>query len=415
MHVAQWRNGPNSSTPTMARFRYTATQFSGEQSTGVLTADTRLHALQQLATDNLLPLHVHEESADGHARSQRVGAAARSTMFCLLADLLESGVPLLKSLDILVEQTSNLSLNKALESVRGRVASGQPLAAAMSEHPAVFHELEISLVHAGEEGGFLEESLTRAARLTERQDELRGRVIGALAYPAFLVVVGGLVVAGMITFFVPKFAPMFDRMRSRSELPMATEALLATSDFLRANWSWLAICLLFLCVILGKQMRTKRFGSWWDSVRLRLPGIGAIERSMAIARFCRVLGTLLSNGVPVVRSLGIAKDAAGNTVIGNAVASASDSISSGKTLAIPLAASGQFPKDLTEMISVGEHANRLETVLLSIANKLESRTERQLDVMVKLLEPVVMLVMAIIIGFLVVALLLPVMSGSGAI
>ena len=119
--------------------------------------------------------------------------------------------------------------------------------------------------------------------------------------------------------------------------------------------------------------------------------------------------------VPVVRSLGIAKDAAGNTVIGNAVASASDSISSGKTLAIPLAASGQFPKDLTEMISVGEHANRLETVLLSIANKLESRTERQLDVMVKLLEPVVMLVMAIIIGFLVVALLLPVMSGSGAI
>jgi general secretion pathway protein F/type IV pilus assembly protein PilC len=329
-----------------------------------------------------------------------------------LADLLRAGVPLLRSLDILERQTRNLTLKTVVKEVRDDVADGTRLAEAMRHHPTVFSELAVSMVRAGEEGSFLEDSLGRIAEFTEHQEELKGRVVGALVYPAFLVVVGTAVVAAMLVFFVPKFEPMFERLREVGQLPWATTALMGLSGFLQA-YGWLVgLALVAGGVFLGRWFQDEAGRRRFDELRLRLYGIGYVTRSLGIARFCRVLGTLLHNGVPLLSSLRIAKDATGNRVLSEAIATAAEHVSSGKSLARPLADSKEFPQDIIEMIAVGEEANNLEQVLINIADKMERQTNRQLDLVVRLLEPVMLVVMAGIILFVVVALMLPMLSSS---
>ena len=400
----------------MPTFHYVAKPLFGAPLSGQLTVETRRDALSWLAQQSLFPVTL--EAAAGTSLMQRRGrpnAAALTAMFDSLTDLLESGVPLLKAMDILIDQTAHPTLRDILRTIRQQIADGRPLAEAMRDHPQAFSSLAISMVHAGEEGGFLEGSLRRIAKFTERSEELRGRVVSALAYPAFLLATGLVVLIGMLVFFVPKFEPLFGRLRANGTLPWATTLLLTISDLFREQLPWV---LAFVVVAgLGAKWLSARdsFRSWWDSVQLTLPLWGPIARHLAIARFSRVLGTLLQNGVPMLRSLGIAKDAAGNRVLCAAIADAAENISSGKTLAQPLRASGQFPREVLEILSVAEQANRLETVLVELAEKLEQKAHRRLDVLMKLLEPCLMLLMALMVGFLVVALLLPVFEGSSGL
>jgi len=396
----------------MPTFQYTACQRTGAKVSGTLTAITRQEALGTLSKQALLPIMV-SEIVERQFSSGRLPAQARAAMFELLADLLESGVSLLNAMTILVEQTSHPVLQATLSNLRDQVADGRGLAEAMSTHRTVFSDLVVSMVRAGEEGGFLEEALQRLARFTERQEELRSRVIGAIAYPAFLAMAGVVVVTGMLTFFVPKFGPLFQRMRERGTLPQATQWLLATSELLRQYGIWMAVLVVTGVVGLRHWLQAPGARRHVDQCLLSCQGVGPVVRSLALARFCRVLGTLLKNGVPLLKSLRIARDATGNRVLSEAIGLAAENVSSGKTLAEPLRACGQFPRELLEMITVGEQANRLESILLDLADKLEDRTQRRLDMLLKLLEPCLMLVMAIVIGFLVVALLMPVFEGSG--
>ena len=396
----------------MPTYQYTACQRTGAKVSGTLTAVSRQEALGVLSKQTLLPVSV-SEVVERKATTGRVPAQARAAMFELLADLLESGVSLLNAMTILVDQTSHPALKATLSDLRDQVADGRGLADAMATHRSVFSDLVVSMIRAGEEGGFLEEALQRLARFTERQEELRSRVIGAIAYPAFLAVAGVVVVTGMLTFFVPKFGPLFQRMRERGTLPQATQWLLATSDLLRQHGIWLGVILVTGIVWLRHWMQAPEARRQVDQCLLSCKGVGPVVRSLALARFCRILGTLLKNGVPLLKSLKIARDATGNRVLSDAIGLAAENVSSGKTLAEPLRACGQFPRELLEMITVGEQANRLESILLDLADKLENRTQRRLDMLLKLLEPCLMLVMAIVIGFLVVALLMPVFEGSG--
>jgi general secretion pathway protein F/type IV pilus assembly protein PilC len=329
-----------------------------------------------------------------------------------LADLLRAGVPLLRSLDILERQTRNVTLKTVVEEVRDAVADGTRLAEAMRQHPTVFSELAISMVRAGEEGSFLEDSLGRIAEFTEHQEELKGRVIGAMAYPAFLVVVGAAVVTAMLAFFVPKFEPMFERLRAQGQLPWATTALMNVSSMLQSYWWLLLLVLIAAIALVGRWFQDEIGRRRFDEFRLRVYGLGYVTRSLGIARFCRVLGTLLHNGVPLLASLRISKDATGNRVLSDAIATAAEQVSSGKSLARPLAESKEFPQDIIEMISVGEEANNLEHVLINIADKMERQTNRQLELVVRLLEPAMLVVMAGIILFVVVALMLPMLTSS---
>jgi len=397
----------------MPQFQYTARNAAGEQTGGTVLAASRREALASLGRQDLLPVTLCEQTE--RRLGKRVTGSALAAMYDLLADLLESGVAPLKALDVLQAQTAHPVLKTTLDDIRSQVADGSTLSDAMRSHPGLFKELAVSMIHAGEEGGFLEDSLKRIARFTERQEELKGRVLGALAYPAFLLAAGCLVVAGMLALFVPKFEPLFERMRDRGELPLPTIALLDISHALRSHAGWIILILAFLAVAVRKWLTDENGRRRFDDLRLKVAGIGPIVRSLAISRFCRVLGTLLSNGVPLLQSLDIARKATGNRAISAAIGEAVQSVSSGNALTAPLAASGYFPGDVLEMITVGEQANRLESILLNVADKLDRRTQRKLDVLVRLLEPAMMVVMAVVIGVLIVALLMPIFESNGIV
>lgn len=396
----------------MFNFTYSAVNCSGQKLFGQLNAASRGEALQSLAQQTLLPLTL-VESRVTPLRRRRVKPAAIAAACSLLADQLDTGVPLLKALRVMEQQTSSSGLRTVLAAVADRVADGATLADAMTEHGEVFGELDVSMVRAGEEGGFLDESLKRLATVRERQEEIRGRLLSALAYPTLLMAAGAIVVTGMLTFFVPKFEPLFESLRQSDRLPLPTAILLTVSSFLQ-YWGLplLVICCLALIAVRSLvPFQTRQL--FYDRQCLRLKGVGPVLQSLAIARFCRVLGTLLQNGVPMLKSLEIARSATGNRVLSEAVRAAADSICSGRSLSVPLAASGHFPPDVLEMLSVAEQSNRLSSVLLKLADKLESRSQLRIDLLIKLLEPLLMLIMAIIVGFLVIALLMPVFEGNG--
>lgn len=399
----------------MPDFQYIAREFSGQQVTGVLSATSQQDALASLAARELFPVRV--ELAE-EARSQQKYAGRRvkprllSVFYGQLADLLKSGVPLLRSLELLHQQSTSPALSLVLEDVRAHVADGTPLFEAMKAHPRVFGELVVSMVRAGEEGGFLEDVLKRIAAFTDHQEDLKSRVLGALVYPVFLLVFGAIIVGVLLVYFVPKFEPIFERMAQRGDLPWATTTLLEFSETAQ-SWWWVLAGLVIAAVTGLRYAAQTETGRWrLDAARLRISGFGRVVRSLAIARFCRILGTLLHNGVPILQSLRIAKDATGNVVLARAIEEAAENVSEGKALARPLAQSGQFPTEIVEMISVGEEANNLENVLIDIADNLERRTNRELDVAVRMLEPLLLLVMAAVVLFVVVALLVPIMQSS---
>ncbi len=318
----------------MPEFTYVALDSEGRRTSGTISASSRREAVAALSSRSLFPLDVQGGTApEASQRGRGVSAQVMAAAYGQLSDLLRSGVPLLRALDVVRQQTSHGRLKEVLGEVHRRVEEGSSMAEAMARFPRVFGEMAISMVRAGGEGGFLEEALARVAEFTESQDDLRKRTMGAVAYPAFLAVTGAVIVAVLIVFFVPKFGELFARLRERGELPLLTEWLLATSGFLR-QWG-----LALLAVGVGgvwwlrRWLRTEA-GRWWrDRLRLRLPLAGPVFLGLAVSRFCRVLGTLLHNGVPILRSLDISRDATGNRVLAAAIGEATKNISAGQSLA----------------------------------------------------------------------------------
>jgi general secretion pathway protein F/type IV pilus assembly protein PilC len=319
---------------------------------------------------------------------------------------------LLRSLEIIREQTPHKNLAIVLEDIHSRVQEGATLADAMARHPRAFGELATSIVRAGGEGGFMEEALDRLAKFTEQQDELKSRVMGALAYPVILFVLGTVVVNVLIIFFVPKFESLFQKLRDRGELPAVTEWLLWLSYTMQRYGIFLVLGLVGAGLIIHSRLQTDEGRMWLDRWRLKIPVVSSIYLSLAVSRFCRVLGTLLTGGVPIVRSLEISADSTGNRVLSTAVREAAENISAGESLATPLEASGQFPADVVEMIAVAEQSNNLESVLPHIADTLERDTWRRLDLFVRLLEPLMLLILAGVVLVVVIALLVPVLKMS---
>jgi general secretion pathway protein F len=392
--------------------------MSGQEVRGLLQAGTETEVVSTLSSRELFPLRIElAESAksDDLLRGRRVKARDLATFYSQLSDLLRSGVPLLRSLELLQRQTRNKVLKVVLQEVRDEVSNGTRLAEALRQHSKVFSELAVSMVRAGEEGSFLEDVLRRIADFTEHQEDLKGKVVGATVYPMFLIVVGGAVLTAMMVWFVPKFEPVFSRLETRGELPWATTAVVAISDTL-ANYGLAVAGLLAIAAFFAVQYFSSTEGRLvLDRAKLTVPGAGKIYRSLAIARFCRILGTLLNNGVPILNSLRISKDATGNKVLSNAINEASDFIAAGKSLAEPLRASGEFPEETVEIIAVAEEANNLEKVLVDIAESMERRTYRYLELFVRLLEPAMLLVMAMLILFVMLGLLLPVLQSSSVL
>lgn len=401
----------------MPEFVYTARTLSGEDIAGTITASSKRETLTALAERSLFPLHVTEKTKPQWFRRRRIKASVLSGNLSQLADLLENGVALLEALTILANQCPHPAFADVLTDVRDQVAEGTTLDDAFSKNSEVFGELTVSMVRAGSEGAFLEDALKRTADFLEKQQELKSRVTGAMIYPVFLASLGGVITTVLIVFFVPMFAELFQRLeRDGGGLPLPTVVLLSTSDFLGKYGIFVGAAALGGILWGRHAISSDRGRLAVDRWKLKIPVAGPIFLGYAVSRFCRILGTLLRNGVPLLRALEISSDSAGNRVLAKAIQESQENVSAGETLSSPLAECGLIPKPVMAMISVAEEANNLDDVLVGIADGIDRKTARQIDVMVRLAEPAMLLFMGALIGFVLVALLLPIfdtMTGMG--
>jgi len=285
----------------------------------------------------------------------------------------------------------------------------------MALHPRVFDDLAVSMVRAGQEGGFLEDVLKRISVFVEHQEDLKAKVIGALAYPVFLAFAGFGVLNILVIFFVPKFEPIFIKLKEKGELPALTSGLMKFSHFLQspAGWITAAACVAAVIGVFSWSRGSGRYIA--DGIRLRLPLAGKIYLALALSRFTRILGTMLHNGIPILKALSIAKDSTGNRVLAEAIEQSAENVTAGQKLADPFRRCKYFPPDVVEMIAIAEESNSLEKVLIDISESLEKRTARNLELSVKLLEPVMLLVMAVVVLVVVAGLLLPVFKMGSAV
>jgi len=398
----------------MPEFSYTARTTTGQNTSGVISAGSKRDVFSLLKDRALFPIRVEPAKAPLRLlpKSKRVKAELLANNLTQLADLLQNGVSLMAALNLLVEQSSHEVMTHVLTDVRDKVAEGLPFDQALARHPDVFGELAISMVRAGSEGAFLEDSLKRTADFLEMQEHMKGQVVGAMAYPAFLGIAGTVVTVVLVVFFVPKFAELFSELEKGEGLPGPTVALLAISDFLGRYGLLVAAGLVGLSIWGRKQARTEAGRQIIDRYKIKIPAIGPIFLSTALSRFCRVLGTLLTNGVPLIRALEISSSATGNRVLSQAIQASVTNISAGETLSRPLRDCGLFPKPIMAMISIAEESNNLENVLISVANGIDRKIERQLNIMIRLLEPTMLLVLGTVVLFVLTALLLPVFEMS---
>ncbi len=399
----------------MPDYAYVARDMSGHKKSGVLTAKSQHDVLTQLDAQDLMPVEITVAKSASALRGKRVGGQVMANTYNQLAALLRSGVPLLRALTVISSQASKPALKTVLEDIKLKVEEGEPLPDVMAKYPGVFNDMAVNMVRAGTEGGFLEDALERVATFTEQQEDLKGRAAGALAYPIFLACVGTAVVSVLIIFFVPKFEPLFAKLRADGSLPVATDLLLDFSGFLQGYWVLLVVAAAVGLFALIAFIRTDDGKYWLDWTKIKIPLFGSIFLNLAVARFCRVLGTLLENGVPILRSLDISRRAAGNQILSKSIEKASENITAGEKLATPLAMSGHFPNQVVEMISVAEESNSLDTVMVQISDSLEKTTFRRMDILVRLLEPMMLLLMAMVVFFIVLALMVPLLNSAGTV
>ncbi len=394
----------------MPKFRYIALNADGRQVSGQLEAEGEAAAVRMLSERQLFPVNIASADAS-RSKRRRVSSRDIGMMYGQLADLIGSGVPMLRALDSLIRSTVHSQLKAILKEVRTAVADGQTLTDALRKFPEVFPPLHTSMVQAGERASFLEDVLRSLSEFLERLDELRAKVLGAMIYPALLSALGATVMAGALIFFVPKFEPLL----AGAQKPLPTVLLFGASTILRSYWYIVALVLAGLVGALISAMSKESSRRTLEIWQHRVPVVGTALKMLAITRFCRILGTMLANGVPMLGALKIAKDATGSRLLGEKIAIAAESIRDGKSLSGPLSQGGLFPDQIMAMITVAEESNKLDKVLLQIANTVERRTNQQVDQSVRLIEPVILCLVAAGIGFLALGLLLPIFTLAGSL
>jgi len=400
----------------MATFTYKAKTIGGETVSGVLTAESQQAALRTLDDRSLYPIDVREggkatRSAFGSTGKKKLSLRVISTFYSQLSDLLRAGVPVLRALDVLSRQNSNPALSEILKEVHSDVSGGETLADSMEKHPNAFNELSVAMVRAGESGGFLEDVLARIAVFAEKQDELRNKLIGSMIYPMILLTAGLGVVGFLLGFVVPQMQGFIEDLEDK---PWITDALFIVTDAVQQYWPFLLGGVFVGIVGAISVMRSEGGRIMWARMKLKMPMVGKIVTMVSLCRFCRILGTMLNNGVPILQALKISKDSSGNIIMAEEIDKAADNVQKGEPLAVPLGQSGLFPMDIVDMIAVAEESNNLENVLVQIADSNEARTGRQIDLAVRLLEPLMLLLMAGMVLAIAIALLVPILRMSSA-
>jgi general secretion pathway protein F len=325
-----------------------------------------------------------------------------------LATLIGAGITLVDSLTALVEQVEHPGLKRILGMVRQKVNEGSSLADALAEHPKVFTTLYVNMIRAGESSGALDVVLVRLADFTEGQAALRNKILGAMLYPAIMVLVGISIVGILFVVVIPKVTKIFDDMNVT--LPWTTRILIATSTFARDYWYVILAAIPLFIWAIRRYVRTAGGRNWWDRTKLRAPIFGEVVRMLALARFAKTLATLLSSGVPLLTALDIVKNIVNNSILAKVIEDARDAIREGESIAAPLKRSGQFPPLVHHMIAIGEKSGQLEQMLGNIARSYDSQVEIRVSAMTSLLEPVMIVMMGGGVAFIVFSILMPIMQ-----
>ncbi len=399
----------------MPVFTYKAISEDGRQTSGTVPAANRAAALEQVVQQGLVPVEVAEKSAPGAARlgrlasSGRVSQASAEAFSRELSNLLAAGVPLSRALSILAREASQPAARKQWAAIHDDVAGGTPLADALNKYPRSFPAVHVAMVRAGEAGGFLEVVLEQIANFRSRERDLKSRVRSALVYPMILAVLAAGVLTFLLTYFIPTFSQIFGEFGEN--LPALTRAVVAVSRAV-TRYGLLLVAGAALAGLLAQRVVSSPAGRLaLERAVLVLPGIGRLLARFALVRFCRMLGTLLASGVPLVTSLKVAREAIGNQVLAGAVGELIEQVQQGKPLARSLSANTRlFPASVVEMIAVAEESGRLDTELNRLAGIYEGELDRQLRTLVALAEPALLFVMAAIVGTIVIGMLLPVFT-----
>ena len=396
----------------MASYQYTALNASGGRVEGVLAGQSEQAVLIELESRRLTPVAI-EARREVSRRAGRVSGRRLGESYVQVSDLLHAGVPLLRSLKLLAGRKSRPKLAAIYRTLADDVEKGADLGAAMGGLPEYFPPVHVAMVRAGEKGGFLEGVLGKLGELVLRQADLRAKVIGNLIYPGVLLTMG-LAVGGVIFgFFVPMFRPIFEK--AKGGVPALTRVVFAVSDALGKYGLVTAVILGAIAFTLWRLSKSPAVNQRMAVIVTRLPIIGPLVRGFATARLCSLLGTMLSNGVPMLSALQIARDGTGNRLMEQAVDQAADAVRAGQPLAPQLAASGLIDDDVVEMIAVGEAANNLDEVLVKVAATIELRLDGLLGVAVRLIEPLLLVFLAGVVGVVAAALLLPMTNLSGSL
>lgn len=389
----------------MPAFEYTALTTAGQRVAGVLTGANEQAVLGELESRALVPVSVAEQKERRVRLRRGVPLRALAENYQQLGDLLKAGVPLLRALRLLGARKSRPRLAAVFQELADAVADGAELGEAMGKRPEVFPKVHGAMVRAGEKGGFLEAVFARLGQFVGAQAELRAKVIGNLIYPAVLVVFGVLILGVMFGFFIPMFRPLFDRMQDR--LPLVTKVVFSIGELV-SGYGLIVVVIVVLGVIaLRRAARRPAVSRRIAEFKTWMPVTGPLVRALAAARFCRMFGTMLANGIPVITAMQIAREASGNVLMEEAIEKATEAVRAGQPLAGPLGESGLFPDDVVEMISVGESANNLDEVLITIAETIERRVDRLLTAAVRLVEPLLLLLIAGVVVVVALALILP--------
>jgi general secretion pathway protein F len=400
----------------MPVYEYRALDSSGKNRSGIIDAESAIAARQKLRGSGIFPVEVKETSARPKDMPtepvsvttflKRVRPGEIAAMTRQLAILLNAGVPLVGALTAFISQTDNPALKRIMAQVKDSVTEGNGLAQSLSRHSKLFSDVYVNMVRAGEASGSLDLVLARLADFSEHQEALKGRLRAALAYPVFMFFIGSIILFFLLTFIVPNITQLFSEMQQT--LPLPTLILIGVGDFFKAFW-WLVLILLAAGVILVKRLVKLPRGKYlWDELKLRIPVLGGIITKMAMARFGRTLGSLLQSGVPLLSALQIVRNIVNNELIAEAIDRSMADIQAGHSLAAPLSRSQRFPPIAIQMITVGEQSGELENMLHKIADVYERETEAQIMSLTSMLEPVMILVMGLAVGFIVVSILLPI-------
>lgn len=406
----------------MPLFKYIELNSTGQKKRGTIDAASIAEARRTLRAAKVHLLEITSVQKDIH---RQLGAGSRAISFRRikqrdvsvatrqLATLLHAGIPLVPALSALVEQLSTQPLEKVFAPIRDRVNEGIPLAKAMAEYPGVFSEVFVSMIRAGEATGTLENVLLRLAEIAERRTNLTNKVKAAMAYPAFMAIVGVSVIAFIFTYVIPSITKLFLEMNR--QLPWPTVMLMRISNFIQ-NYFWLLIIMLIVMIIApifwSKTTKGRRV---WDQIKLKLPLFGNLNRKIAISRFSRTLAVLLASGLSIVETLDLSRQVIGNTVISDVVDEVRNAISHGAGIAESFRRSGVFPPIVIHMISAGEKSGGIEEGLTNVADAFDNDVEVTVKALTSLLEPAMIVLLGIIVGFIVLAILMPIFDINRAI